>query len=260
MRPHDPTQLHYAPGGPQDVRPWARRHVRRYQWAVSYLRPEARVLDLGCGDGYDSSLLACSCGLACALDVDHRAVLGAADRYRDAGVRWATGSATDLPFAPGCFDLVTCFEVLEHLREPLVALTEIHRVLRPGGLCLLSVPNPAVDPANSAQVADYHLLDFTPASFRDLVGAVFPGAELLGQPGGGSVEIAVSRARAWILLLKRRIGLRRALLPLAVRTWLGAQISKASGSGEQNHGFETDPDRIACCPNLLAACTKGEPP
>ena len=47
-----------------------------------------------------------------------------------------------IPFADGAFDHVFCIEVLEHVPNPFGALTEIHRVLRPGGVLALSVPNP----------------------------------------------------------------------------------------------------------------------
>jgi SAM-dependent methyltransferase len=50
-------------------------------------------------------------------------------------------SALSLPFRDGCFDLVTAFEVMEHLPDDLSALTEANRVLRPGGWLFLTVPN-----------------------------------------------------------------------------------------------------------------------
>ncbi len=48
-----------------------------------------------------------------------------------------------LPFRDDSFDVVSCFEVLEHLDDPAGALGEMARVLRPGGSLLLSVPNDA---------------------------------------------------------------------------------------------------------------------
>ena len=47
-----------------------------------------------------------------------------------------------IPFGDGVFDHVFCIEVLEHVPNPFGALAEIHRVLRPGGVLVLSVPNP----------------------------------------------------------------------------------------------------------------------
>ena len=47
-----------------------------------------------------------------------------------------------IPFPDGAFDFVFCIEVLEHVPNPFGALSEMHRVLRPGGVLALSVPNP----------------------------------------------------------------------------------------------------------------------
>lgn len=50
--------------------------------------------------------------------------------------------STGLPFPDASFDYVFCIEVLEHVPNPFGTLGEIHRVLRPGGVLILSVPNP----------------------------------------------------------------------------------------------------------------------
>lgn len=50
------------------------------------------------------------------------------------------GSATDIPLGDASFDTVVCTEVLEHVPDPLKALREMHRVLKPGGYLILSAP------------------------------------------------------------------------------------------------------------------------
>jgi SAM-dependent methyltransferase len=50
------------------------------------------------------------------------------------------GDALNLPFADDSFDVVTMLDVLEHLRDDCCALEEVHRVLRPGGALVMSVP------------------------------------------------------------------------------------------------------------------------
>ncbi|MBT8228697.1 MAG: methyltransferase domain-containing protein, partial [Bacteroidia bacterium] len=47
----------------------------------------------------------------------------------------------DLPFEEGTFDIVVSSEVIEHVPDPLKAITEMHRVLKPGGILVLTTPN-----------------------------------------------------------------------------------------------------------------------
>jgi SAM-dependent methyltransferase len=74
------------------------------------------------------------------LDLDHEVLSRAFGGTDVAGV---AGSAYALPVRDGSIDLVLCMDVLEHLCEPEKCLTEVRRVLRPGGFFYLSTPNPA---------------------------------------------------------------------------------------------------------------------
>jgi len=114
------------------------------------LAPGARVLDLGCGSGRHTAAAYRLPGARVAGVDLSRGDLSAArerlqlhDRLRaHGGGRWdlCAGNALRLPFADGCFDLVVCAEVLEHVRADGRVLAEITRVLRPGGDLAVSVP------------------------------------------------------------------------------------------------------------------------
>lgn len=98
-----------------------------------------RMLDLGCGNGAQSLYFRPHVGRLIGLDVvpmtkDQPAV-------RDGEFDFVRGDGGRLPFKTGTFDLVTAFEVLEHLSDDQAAVTEVARVLRPGGRLLFSVPN-----------------------------------------------------------------------------------------------------------------------
>jgi SAM-dependent methyltransferase len=99
--------------------------------------PGLRVLDLGCRDGALTSAYLAG-NRVVGVDVDRGALVRAAER----GIEtvWADLDE-DLPFDDASFDAVVVAEVLEHLRLPEHVLSEVERVLVPGGVLVGSVPN-----------------------------------------------------------------------------------------------------------------------
>jgi SAM-dependent methyltransferase len=109
-----------------------RRRVIRALVARYGSRP---VLDAGCGTGLNlASLPAGSVG----LDLNPRNVQLVRSRLPEHSA--VHGDIEAMPFADGHFGTVVCTEVLEHVPYPATALKEIHRVLRPGGRLIGSVP------------------------------------------------------------------------------------------------------------------------
>lgn len=105
---------------------------------VGASRPK-RYLDLGCGAGY--LLAAVSAEEKQGVEISARALGAARDR---AGARLCLAVAEELPFDRGYFDVVTGIGVTEHLVDAVMATSEVHRVLRPGGqyIALLYMPTP----------------------------------------------------------------------------------------------------------------------
>ena len=96
----------------------------------------ARILDVGCGTGANLIMLS-KYGDAEGVDVSEDALAFCRERGLDK-VRLGAGEA--LPYEDGTFDLVTAFDVVEHMDDDLAGLSEMYRVLRPGGRALLFVP------------------------------------------------------------------------------------------------------------------------
>lgn len=109
---------------------WYRVRAELLERAVgSYAAGADLVLDVGSADAPSAGWLA-SAGRVISVDVDHRGL-------RPGGV---CGSAEALPFADATFDAVAAFDVIEHCRDEQQALREVGRVLRPGGVLMMSVP------------------------------------------------------------------------------------------------------------------------
>ena len=114
------------------------------------LEPGDRLLDIGAGRGrhvfeaYRRGATAIACDLDHDVLRDCRDTLGAMHEASEAPPGAAAGciqaSTLALPFAAGAFDRIIASEVLEHVSDDLAALTELRRVLRPGGTLAVTVP------------------------------------------------------------------------------------------------------------------------
>ncbi len=103
------------------------------------LTPEARILDIGCGPGTITADLAALVPGGRVVGIDRAA--GVLDEARAeagrrglAGLTFEVGDVYQLAFADDSFDVVHAHQVLQHLTDPVAALTEMRRVCRPGGL------------------------------------------------------------------------------------------------------------------------------
>jgi ubiquinone/menaquinone biosynthesis C-methylase UbiE len=138
------------------------------------------VLDLGCGTGYGTDLISrMGAKLAIGGDIHEGSLASAGARYGRASKAWVKLDASRLPFRSGVFDVIACFEVIEHVLSPLQLLTECKRVLKDDGFLVLSTPN-AVAHFQFLR-SPYHVDEFEPDRLRRLVLEVFPSMELYGQ-------------------------------------------------------------------------------
>ena len=131
----------------------APEHYARYGWAAE-LTAGATVLDAGCGTGWSTSLLAERASAATGLDRSPLAIAEAVRRH-GAVATFRAGNLLRLPFGDGEFDAVVCFDAIERTDDPERALDELTRVLRPGGLLLVSTVNRgAYPPGNPLHVRE----------------------------------------------------------------------------------------------------------
>ena len=155
-------------------------HVARYRFAAVFAAGK-RVLDVGCGAGYGTGLLAEVAHEATGFDISPDAVHYALSHYPAA--RFLIGSALDFPVRSASFDVITAFEVIEHLADWPRLLEEANRVLAPGGVFLVSTPNKP-DYAQARQQAGpnpFHVHEFERTEFEQALASVFPFVRLLAQ-------------------------------------------------------------------------------
>ena len=112
-------------------------HERAYDEAVGHATGRD-VLDVGCNTGYGTLRFVTVAGRVAGVDVSPRAIEAAVQRATDGRPEFQVTDGTTLPFADGSFDLVTSFQVIEHLEDPITYLHELRRVVRPGGEIILA--------------------------------------------------------------------------------------------------------------------------
>jgi SAM-dependent methyltransferase len=151
-------------------------HVARYWWAA-HLTAGLDVLDAGCGTGYGTAILAGSKPRRLlAFDIAQEAVDATQAAVGDAA-EVGLGDVGDLPIADDSVDVVVCFEVIEHVEQREDAVREFARVLRPGGVLLISSPNRNQYPSGN----EHHVYEYTPDELEQELHAEFANVELYRQ-------------------------------------------------------------------------------
>ena len=130
--------------------PWIREsaiayeHLHRYAYAAE-LVTDKRVLDMACGEGYGSNLLAAGAASVIGVDIDEKVIRHASAKYGSTKLQFLSGSITALPIPDDhSFDVIVCFEAIEHIEDQDALLAEVQRLLKPDGVFIVSTPNKAV--------------------------------------------------------------------------------------------------------------------
>jgi SAM-dependent methyltransferase len=180
-------------------------HLRRYEFALTYCA-DREVLDAGCGVGYGSALLAEHARSVVGVDRSAEAIEYARGRYAQSNLEFRTADLLELDEAAESFDTVTSFEVLEHVRDQERFLAGLARVLRPGGVLVLSTPH--VAETTDRPDNPFHERELSRADFTALLGRHFADVELYGQRRRETRRHELLR-RLDVLGLRRRVELLR---------------------------------------------------
>jgi 2-polyprenyl-3-methyl-5-hydroxy-6-metoxy-1,4-benzoquinol methylase len=115
-----------------------REHEARYRWAGRFVSGK-KALDVGCGTAYGCAILSQS-GAREVTGVDNcLAALHYGKKFGNTHL--VLGNILHLPFPSSAFDILTCFEVIEHVVDQQALLEEMVHVLKVGGMLILSTPN-----------------------------------------------------------------------------------------------------------------------
>jgi ubiquinone/menaquinone biosynthesis C-methylase UbiE len=177
-----------------DVDLW-NEHLARYLFAARLAR-RRRVLDVGCGAGYGSSELSRDAASVIGFDLSPEAVALACSSYTAPNLQYLVASATSIPFADASFDLITCFEVIEHISDWRLLLDEARRLLAPGGQFIVSSPNKSYYAESREDIGPnpFHVHEFEYAEFKTALQSIFRSVTLYVQNHVGALSFQPTAA------------------------------------------------------------------
>jgi ubiquinone/menaquinone biosynthesis C-methylase UbiE len=157
------------------------QHIARYLFATKFVE-EKLVLDVACGTGYGTALLAEKAYRAVGIDISKEAIIHCKKVYKEDSVCFLNMDCTSLAFPNEIFDSIVSFETIEHIYDPEKFVKELYRVLKPGGQVLISTPNRDLYKVyNKNKVNRHHIHEFDASEFQKLMGSYFEIEKISGQ-------------------------------------------------------------------------------
>jgi SAM-dependent methyltransferase len=159
---------------------WFRRHLAVYEWIAAHLAG-GRVLDLACGEGYGSDVLARHADQVVGLDANLEAHEHARLRYRRPNLSFARGLVETFGDR-GEYDAVVFLQTIEHVHDPIAVLGHIRSLLAENGIAYISTPNvlTLAPPGAERSGNPWHIKEYRAEEFRELCSGVFGDVALLG--------------------------------------------------------------------------------
>jgi ubiquinone/menaquinone biosynthesis C-methylase UbiE len=148
-------------------------HLHRYALAMEFIAGK-KVLDIACGEGYGTNLMSKKALHVTGIDIDNPCIENAKKKYTAGNIFFSTGSVLKIPARDNSFDVITCFETLEHINEQKEMLAELKRVLSPSGILLISTPDKKNYSDKTGYKNPFHKKELYEQDFKNLVANYFP--------------------------------------------------------------------------------------
>jgi 2-polyprenyl-3-methyl-5-hydroxy-6-metoxy-1,4-benzoquinol methylase len=237
------------------LNPWWGEHVHRYHEALKLVNGSSEVMDIACGTGFGSFLIAEKAKSVVGCDISEEAIQYCNHHFKKSNLRFRVEDGTQLSFPSASFDIVISFETIEHTTQFHHMLGEFKRVLKNGGTAIISTPNFPVNSPSGKVTNPYHTQEFTYEELQQILHSHFSGVSIFGQKyiRYDTVKgISMHLGRIAESLLYRR-GIRK--LPLSIQDALmKALIRKPVYPQPDDYAMVTLKKEILSCKTFYAVC------
>ena len=156
-------------------------HLHRYAFASHFVKGK-KVLDLASGEGYGTYILSEKAASVVGVDIDIDTVAHAKRTYKKENIEFKAGSILDIPIeGEKIYDVIVCFEAMEHVKEHDILFSEIKRLLKDDGFLLVSTPNKQTYTNDSGYCNPFHQKELNYNEFSDFLKKYFLNIYIFGQ-------------------------------------------------------------------------------
>ena len=155
-------------------------HLASYNFAVKYVKNKS-VLDYGCGTGYGTFKLAEQATYVIGIDISLEAINYAKLNYSSNNINFITNSNFERKNFIEKFDVITSFQVIEHVKNEENYLKSIYNLLKPGGIFLLTTPNKKnrLFPFIQKPWNIYHLKEYNATDLKSILQQHYQSVKIL---------------------------------------------------------------------------------
>jgi ubiquinone/menaquinone biosynthesis C-methylase UbiE len=155
-------------------------HLHRYAVARDWVKGK-KVLDIACGEGYGSNLLAEDAEFVAGVDIESTVISKAQSKYKRKNLNFVQGRVEKIPFEENSFDIVVSFETLEHTDQHDQMLSEVRRVLKQNGILVISTPDKLYYTDDRNYKNPFHIKELYKNEFISLISKYFKNTVFLEQ-------------------------------------------------------------------------------
>jgi ubiquinone/menaquinone biosynthesis C-methylase UbiE len=237
--------------------PWWGEHIHRYTEVLDSLCGNEIVLDIACGTGYGTAILAEKCSEIIGGDIEVDTILFNQSHYSKPNLKFQQMDGTSLPYEDNYFDVLVSFETIEHTAKYMEMLSEFKRVVKPGGKLYISTPNSLITSPNGIIPNPFHTQEFSLKEFQQIIQSFFPCFKHYGQyyvryEGQNSIRFNLGRLIETIFYFR---AIRK--IPMAIQDWVMQKtIAKRMYPTPDDYILTDDKTLIARCETQLAFCVK----